>query len=146
MKHKFSFSSEVIPGLDGAIRCDTCHVAVGYTDQRVEACNAEPPTATAVQYGTITAPSPSFIERLDKLEPQIADHERRLTGNSNRVRDIAQEMLTNLAELRRQVAEMRTELDREQKYRASLALRVAQLESLRGQAPNPDLPRPPGWG
>lgn len=131
MKHKFSRTSEMIPGLNGIIRCDTCHIAVGYNDQRTESCAAEPPTATAVQYGTITAPSPSFIERLDKLEPQIADHERRLTGNSNRVRDIAQEMLTNLAELRRQVAEMRTEFDRDQKYRASLVLRVNQLEAWR---------------
>lgn len=121
------------------MRCDSCHLQVCYDDQRAEECKAEPPTATAAQYGVIEVPSLSVIKRVDKLEPQIADHERRLGGNSDRVRDLTQEHLHNIAELRREVAEMRTELDREQKYRASLALRVAELEKWYSACINPVL-------
>lgn len=138
MKHKFSRYSEVIGTEYVAIRCDRCHLAVNYSHQRREECNVEPPTATAVQYGVIEVPSLSVIDRLDKLEPQVVDHERRLNGNRDRVNDLAQGHLHDIAELRREVAEMRTELNRDQKYHASMSLRVAQLEAWRRMAdPSP---------
>lgn len=150
MKHKFSRNSEALAaGGLVTLRCDRCHLICSYADQRIEPCPADtvthhydpargwydPNEPAAVPSDAAVAVDLDTERRLDSIdtsisahEQRIADHERRLGGNSDRVRDIAQEHLHDIAELRREVAELQTELRREQRYRASLAQRVAGME------------------